>query len=276
MSLLKRHIVKPVNVAMACVLGVLCIPVLAMAQVTITEENSTVNIVTNSQAGMNSWTIDGHNVLDQQWFWYRLDGDPTGQHSIDTLPATYSGSGSDVVTATYTVPAFTLTIKYTLLGSPSGDGTSDLGISFKVKNTSGTSTNFHFFEYSNFVLGTGPSDTVQFLNSNAVSQVGSLGSVYENTAVTGGSGSPAPMHHEADVVFNTLNKLNAGSPQILNDSTNAGPGDVTWAFEWDLPINPGATSQFSKDINIVVPEPSTVALVGASLISLLAMRRRRA
>jgi hypothetical protein len=84
------------------------------------------------------------------------------------------------------------------------------------------------------------------------------------------------MHHEADVVFNTLNKLNAGSPQILNDSTNAGPGDVTWAFEWDLPINPGATSQFSKDINIVVPEPSTVALVGASLISLLAMRRRRA
>jgi hypothetical protein len=84
------------------------------------------------------------------------------------------------------------------------------------------------------------------------------------------------MHHEADVVFNTLNKLNAGSPQFLNDANSAGPGDVTWAFEWDLPIAGGATSQFSKDISIVVPEPSTVALVGMSLISMLALRRRRA
>jgi hypothetical protein len=259
-----------------CTLGILCAPGSAMAQVTLTEENSTVNIVTNSQAGMNNWIIDGQDVLDQQWFWYRVGGDPTGQHSLDTLPATYTLTDPSTLQASYTGATFIVSATFSLVGSPAGNGTSDLSIQFKVKNTSGVLTNFHFYEYSNFVLGGPPGDTVTFLNSNAVSQVGSLGSVFENAAATGGSGFSAPMHHEADVVFNTLNKLNSGSPQFLNDTNSAGPGDVTWAFEWDLPIAGGATSQFSKDISIVVPEPSTVALVGVSLISVLALRRRRA
>lgn len=265
-----------VSVIVACVLASLCVSHSAMAQMQLTEENSTVNIVTNSQAGMNSWTIDGQNVLDQQWFWYRVGNDPTGQHSLDTLPATYTSIDAADVGASFTGATFVVSATFSLVGSPSGDGTSDMSIQFKVKNTSGSSTAFHFYEYSNFVLGGAPGDTVQFLNSNAVSQVGSLGSVYENTAATGGSGFAAPMHHEADVVFNTLNKLNSGSPQVLNDSTNAGPGDVTWAFEWDLPIAGGGTSQFSKDISIVVPEPSTWLLVGmaATMIGLFARRKR--
>jgi hypothetical protein len=262
--------------AVAFVLTILCAPRPVAAQVVLTEENSVINIVTNSQAGMNSWTIDGQNVLDQQWFWYRLDGDPTGQHSIDTLPATYTLTDASDLTAVYTDSGvFTLTVQFSLVGSPAGDGTSDLSIQFKVKNTSGTSTNFHFFEYSNFVLGGAPGDVVTFLNSNAVQQVGSLGSVYENAEATGGSGFPSPMHHEANYVYNTLNSLNQGSPYTYNDSTNAGPGDVSWGFEWDLPIAAGATSQFSKDISVVVPEPSTVALVGVGLFGALALRRRR-
>jgi hypothetical protein len=83
------------------------------------------------------------------------------------------------------------------------------------------------------------------------------------------------MHYEANVVPNTLAALTGGSPYILNGN-NSATGNVTWAFQWDLPIAPGATSQFSKDISMVVPEPSTVALVGVSLISMLALRRRRA
>ena len=164
---------------------------------------------------------------------------------------------------------------FSLVGSPSGNGAADLGIQFKVKNTSGTSTNFHFFEYANFVLGNTPSDTVQFLNSNAVFQVGNLGSVTENAAATGGSGFPAPMHHEAGVVFDTLNKLTGGTPVFLSDTNFAGPGDVTWAFEWDLPINAGNSSLFSKDISVLIPEPSSVSLVAAGIAGLCLLRRRR-
>src|ERR1039457_3088226 len=136
--------------ACVCMLGVLCLPGSAMAQVTITEENSTINIVTNSQAGMNSWTIDGKQVLDQQWFWYRVGNDPTGQHSLDTLPATYVNIDASDVAASYTGATFIVSPTFSLVGSPSGNGTSDLSIQFKVKNTSGSLTNFHFYEYSNF------------------------------------------------------------------------------------------------------------------------------
>ena len=245
-----------------------------MGQVVLTEENSTINIVTNSQAGMNSWTIDGKNILDQQWFWYRV-GSSGGQSSLDTLPATYTLVDPSDLNASFTGSTFVVSATLSLSGSPSGDGTSDLSIQFKVKNTSGSPITFHFFEYSNFVLGGPPGDTVQFVNSNAVSQAGNLGSVFENAAATGGSGFSAPMEHEANVTFNTLNNLNSGSPYTLNNATNAGPGDVTWAFEWDLPIAAGASSQFSKNISVVVPEPSTVMLVGLGMISALTLRRRK-
>jgi hypothetical protein len=36
-----------------------CVCLSASGQVQLTKENSVVNIVTNSSAGMNSWTIDG-------------------------------------------------------------------------------------------------------------------------------------------------------------------------------------------------------------------------
>lgn len=258
-----------------CAFGLLCAPRPVTAQVQLTEENSVINIVTNSQAGMNSWTIDGQNILNQQWFWYRV-GPSGGQSSLDTLPATYTLTDPATLQASFTGATFVVSATFSLVGSSPGTGTSDLSIQFKVKNTSGSSTNFHFYEYSNFVLGGAPTDTVQFPNSNTVFQAGSLGSVAENAVATGGSGFAAPMHHEAGVVFNTLTKLTSGSPAVLNDTNSAGPGDVTWAFEWDLPIAPGATSQFSKDISIVIPEPSTVVLVGMSLIGALALRRRRA
>src|ERR1019366_2860784 len=133
-------------VGLVCLLGGLSAPGSAMAQVTLTEENSTINIVTNSQAGMDSWTIDGHNVLDQQWFWYRVGNDPTGQHSLDTLPATYTLTDPADLKITFTGATFIVTANLSLVGSPSGNGTSDLSLQFKVKNTSGSSANFHFYE----------------------------------------------------------------------------------------------------------------------------------
>jgi len=82
------------------------------------------------------------------------------------------------------------------------------------------------------------------------------------------------MHYEANVVSNTLTSLTSGSPYTLNGNSSA-TGDVTWAFQWDLPIAANHSSQFSKNIVIQVPEPSTWLLVGmaATLIGLFAKRR---
>ena len=58
---------------------ILTVPHSATVQVQLTDQNAVLNIVTNSSAGINSWAIDGQNVLDQQWFWCRVgnvDGPP--------------------------------------------------------------------------------------------------------------------------------------------------------------------------------------------------------
>jgi hypothetical protein len=57
-----------------------------------------------------------------------------------------------------------------------------------------------------------------------------------------------------------------------------GPGDVTWAYQWDVSVPVGGTFQISKDKNLsagVIPEPATVALLSVVAGMLLAMRRTR-
>jgi hypothetical protein len=246
------------------------------AQVQLTDQNATLNIVTNSSAGMNSWTIDGQNVLDQQWFWYRV-GNVGGQSSLDTLPSTITLLDASDFKASYTGATFVVTLTLSLSGSNPGSGNSDLGIQVKIQNTTANSLNFHLFEYSNFTLGGIPGDSVAFPNSNTVTQTGALGTLQEAVA-TGLSGFLAPMHHEANVFPVTLNKLTGGTPVTLDDTNSAGPGDVTWAFEWDANLNANSSSLISKDINVLVPEPSSYLLVGmaATVIGILVRRKRNA
>jgi hypothetical protein len=251
--------------------AVFSIPQPVWAQVQLTDQNAVLNVVTNSSAGMNSWTIDGQNVLDQQWFWYRV-GNSGGQSSLDTLPSTITLSDAADLTASYTGATFVVTLTLNLSGSAPGSGNSDLGINIKIRNTSGNSLNFHLFEYSNFTLGGVPGDTVTFPNSNAVAQVGSLGTLQEAVA-TGLSGYLAPMHHEANLFPVTLNELTSGTPVTLDDTNSAGPGDVTWAFQWDANLSASSSTQISKDINVQVPEPGTGLLMGMGVVVLVSFFR---
>jgi len=71
--------------------------------------------------------------------------------------------------------------------------------------------------------------------------------------------------------------LNDGGPTTLADNPGVGPGDATWAFQWDFLLNPGQTFQVSKDKRIgAVPEPASLLLLGSGLLGgLKAVRRRR-
>ena len=47
--------------------------------------------------------------------------------------------------------------------------------------------------------------------------------------------TPGATHGEAGLFPQTRNNLNDANPTTLNDIAGpAGPGDVTWALEWDL------------------------------------------
>ncbi|MDB6109574.1 MAG: hypothetical protein JWR69_1324, partial [Pedosphaera sp.] len=62
-----------------------------------------------------------------------------------------------------------------------------------------------------------------------------------------------------------------------NVGSGIGPGNVTWALQWDLTIAAGGTALISKDkyLEIIVPEPSTFALTGLGLAAFLLLRRRQ-
>src|SRR5262249_15449700 len=91
--------------------------------------------------------------------------------------------------------------------------------------------------------------------------------------------TPGANHGEAQFVPVTIGKLTNGVPDTLADNTGAvGPGNVTWALEWDLTINPGSSVGISKDkyLHITnVPEPAAAVLVGFGVLAVMLRRRSR-
>jgi hypothetical protein len=73
----------------------------------------------------------------------------------------------------------------------------------------------------------------------------------------------------------TLVSLLDQYPTTLNNSTNAGLGNVTFAAQWSisLPANTGSKT-FSIIMN-VIPEPSSFALISSGILTLSLLRRRR-
>jgi hypothetical protein len=253
---------------------------------TLTDLNSSSQIDDASQAGMFNWTVNGVNQLSKQWFWSRI-GSSGGQSSIDTLTllgATASdtnGNGlNDTLFLRYgndaTASLFEIDVRYTLRGTASSG--SDMQEQITIDNNSTSSSlDLHFFQYTNFDLnGSSAGDTVTLTNPNTVRQSKGTTTIAETVA------SPAANHYELGLTTdspNTLTRLNSGSPITLSDgATTRGPGDATWAFEWDQLIAPGGTFQISKDKNLTIPEPGTLSLIGTAgtvFAGLTLLRRRR-
>lgn len=125
--------------------------------------------------------------------------------------------------------------------------------------------------------GTTGGDTVQLGKNihglfNEADQTKGSSSLSE-TVVT-----PGANHGEAALFNQTLNELNDANPTTLNDNAGPiGPGDATWAFEWDFTIAAGSSVGISKDKYLsigTVPEPSVLALISLGLLAFGVQRRR--
>ncbi|HSU54424.1 MAG TPA: PEP-CTERM sorting domain-containing protein [Candidatus Dormibacteraeota bacterium] len=257
----------------------------AQAQViTLHDNNSTAVVDTGSQSGMFHWDVQGQNQLVQQWFWYRVGVNP--EQSIDTLnfaPKVIS-STANTLSTTYFGNGFNIQLTYQLTGGAvvtAGQvGTADVAETIKVNNTTGTPLDFHLFQYSDFDLGGAGNDIVSLSTNshglfNEADQNDNGAVLIESvTGVT-----PGANHGEVAFFNNTLNKLNNGTPDNLNDSAGpVGPGDVTWALQWDLSVGANNSKIVSKDkqLNVgIVPEPSSFALLGLGLAA-FTLRKKRA
>lgn len=276
---MKRNSIHIVVLVMGMSLGLMAATAVGEL-LTLQDKNSVVTIDTGGQAGVYDWKVNGVNQLSQQWFWYRI-GEEGGEASIDTLGnpqfGTYRGTRGAFVSYSNQVNGLSVEVDYLLTGA-SISGKSDLGESVSITNNSTNPMHIHFFQYSDFDLnGDSGGDSLLFPNVNTVIQTKGALSLTE-TVVT-----PSPDRHEGKVWDNTLQSLNDNFATTLSNTPAIGapaigPGDMTWAFEWDRIIQPGDTFLISKDKQLnVVPEPSTLALLFGAGLGLVcyASRRRR-
>lgn len=261
----------------------------AQAQVIpLTDGNSlaTVNLGGAGVAGMNSWLINGQSQLSQQWFWYRVGNTP--QASINTISlATVNSVSANFLSATYLDAnhRFSINVSYFLQGGTPGTWNSDISESISVANLTATPLDFHFFQYSDFDLaGSNLGDQVSISKDTSVPPPNYFRALQTkfNTPTQLAETMDLPYANHAEAAFagagGTLAQLNSGSPYTLNDNLTAGPGDVTWAFEWDVLIGGNSSLDIIKDKRLEVapiPEPASLGLLSLGLLA-YALRRQRA
>ena len=249
--------------------------------VTLVDNNSVAQIDTSSPAGMFYWGIQNgpastRNILNQQWFWYRVGETAEAPINAISAPSILTPNARSM-TATYTGTGFAVRVDYVLTGGSPSSGVSDIGETITIYNTSASTMAFHLFQYSDFNLSPG-NDTVQLgvnlrgrFNEADQNPNGPNPDSLSETVVT-----PGANHGEAALVRVTLGKLNDGSPTVLSDALTAGPGDATWAFQWDLNIAAGGSAIISKDKYAqvgMVPEPSVAAFIGIGFALCLVRQR---
>lgn len=254
--------------------------------VSLTDLNSEVHIdLTNPNAGlvgMNYWSLqNGPSQLQQQWFWYRIGSSPEAPINNLGLLSYSPQFGSRGLTATYGNASLTIEVDYLLTGAaPVGLGgmaSSHVQETVRIQNISGSALDFHLFQYSDFDLGAPGGDTNYFTTDgtlyNSAHQSDGMDSLTEAVSIS----APSADHGETAYFNSTWLKLNDGNTDVLNDNASTGPGNVTWAFEWDRTLAAGDTLIISKDktLTVLVPEPSSALLLPAALGGLAFIRRRR-
>lgn len=245
------------------------------ADVPLVDANTTVLIDPFSQSGLHTWIVDGQDQSFGQAFWGRI-GNIGGEFGITSLGApTILTPDARTLNVTYASSQVQIQVIYSLLGGTLGSGSSDIGEQIKITNLSGAGYDFNFFQYVDFdLLNTPGGDSVQ-LGRNLQNKFNEAFQTDGSSAFAETVAAPGADHGQVDFFPNTLNQLNDGSPTTLNDTSVAGVGDVTWAMQWTFHLDPGQTKLISKDLNLQVPEPSSLSLVSLGLIALGVLKRNR-
>jgi hypothetical protein len=145
-----------------------------------------------------------------------------------------------------------------------------MGEQININNLTGSTLNFHFFQYADFNLPgnvtLGKDVTHTLFNEALVTS----GNISVNESIDTGA-APGANRGEAALYNSTLANLIGTPNYALNNNMSAGSGNdhVTWALEWDPSIAANGTFGISKVLHVDgVPEPSAIALLSLGALAL--------
>ena len=254
--------------------------------------NSALTVDPHTQAGLADWIVDGVDHLNQAWVWGRLDPlEPEG--SLDQLPLVTEellnlDFDSDFETVHLVYNGTTLQeptpleieLFLTLVGGAPGSGSSAIEIQASATNV-GTTTLFDpqgFFFVNLDLNGTAVDDSASFDGSTTFTQT--QGGTSAAVSVSG-----APDFWQLDGASSLLASLNDALPTTLSDGTSPfGLGDVAFAYQFFDDIGAGERSEGTAALHLlggrtdittpVVPEPSSLFLIGMGFVGVMKCRRR--
>jgi hypothetical protein len=233
--------------------------------ITVSNGNTTIAVNPQSAFGLFSWDVSGVNQMFEEWFWFR-QGSATFETSLHNLTLLRADSVGSQIHLAYDGHLFRVDVLYELRGGPIGNGVSRIDEMIILTNTSDAILPLVWFAETDLDLnGTGMGDFA----------IGGIPSVTqtEGSTLVAVRGVPPPDRFQIapfPLLFRSLtdnsvtNLDNTGSP--------FGPGDVSFAFQWNLTIPIAESVTLTLNKQLVVPEPGTHLLFAAALLGILLAR----
>jgi hypothetical protein len=248
---------------------------------TLAARNTSLQVnLDGSSGGLTDWTINGVNGLQSQWYYYSIGSGTL--HSIDTIsawtpPSTIPGN-SPSLTEVYSNSSVVVQTAYTLQSRPIGSTSATLGTALAVQNSSGADEVIHFYQYSHFGVGGGTSGQLVNFPSGSAPYTVNQSDIFNGATLTGQfNAGLTTVGFAAGLYDGTQLGLRNGNlaPTFSDNPQSVGAGDVDFAYEFTEDLAAGGSFTLSESQVVVVPEPSSLALISVGALALVGYSGRR-
>ena len=251
-----------------------------------TVNGGTSTVTFNPSIGLTGWTVNGVSQLNQELFYYNLNGGGVTQIINPSSPTTVS-TGTHGLNPYLTADSnlgnlgvIDVNNSYTLSGGSSGNQFI-LTYTIQISNNSNNPQNISFYQYSDFDLaGVSGGQNVQLSPLSGgqyqADQMGGGASLVDLVQPIGGVTTEYQADNSGAPFGPFLGPPNSTTLGYSSTPSSAS-GNVDFAYEWDdIALPAGQSFTISEIQTITVPEPSSVALISSGMLAAsLVFRQRR-